>query len=919
MIWTGGTSCSCTELRSQCCKQLHADGLHAEARMGKPSSQRAWETPRLRPTEKVAVVVGRKHSPLMFFTVTPCGCLCGGAGGFLFAILLSSKRVNGEEFVAHGANVNCLALGHKSGRVLVTGGDDKKVNLWAVGKPNCILSLSGHTTPVECVRFGGSEELVCAGSLSGALKIWDLEATKIVRTLTGHKANIRCIDFHPYGDFIGTGSLDTNIKLWDIRRKGCIFTYKGHNLTVNSLKFSPDGQWIASAGEDCNVKLWDLRAGKMMTEFAQHTGPVSDVEFHPHEFLLASASHDRTVNFWDLEKFSLVSSTDADTGPIRTIAFHPDGDCLYAGSPDILKVYGWEPARTFDTVAMGWGKIQDIAIAQNQLIGAGFHGVHVSLYVVDLKRVQPFGGPQQDVPSTFRHGAAIRKSFIKDKNSGKATAESMKTEEASDTGGEEPQEEDPPPEITNLNDYNSIFQTRRELQRTPPLPEPKPPINNNNDPMVPQVMTSPDVIRPEPLRAMPIPTTKPSTPDSTRRGSSHTVSHLPRPIPTPREIITPRDYSLSGNASPNLSQPYRARAVSESRRDSREPSSSSHEAEGNSFDRYVIRHSPSEPYLVRQSSSPGPPVSSPAYHDSAPHLPQLPRPDLTNLNRTHASSKPDLTSHSKPMDRPALVKPTSRVHGPQSPDVSYLNTPKNISPDISYMGTPKEPPDYGYSQDKMNDIEYSSSYSTDNGTINFEDFLPNKLSGLGFGSNGVTGIVGNEMSEQEVLSSIMRGHSSMMSVISARTRGLQVTHKLWQTKDLKTAVDHALNSGDQALLVDLLGIINLRPSIWNLDLLTALLPPVSLLLQSKYEMYVTCGYNALKLMIKNFAVMIKSNMSGPIHSVGVDISREERYNKCIECYNHMMSIRAFLLKRQTVPGKLGPMYRELVILMQAFE
>jgi WD40 repeat protein len=41
--------------------------------------------------------------------------------------------------VAHGASVNCLALGHKSGRVLVTGGDDKKVNLWAVGKPNCIM------------------------------------------------------------------------------------------------------------------------------------------------------------------------------------------------------------------------------------------------------------------------------------------------------------------------------------------------------------------------------------------------------------------------------------------------------------------------------------------------------------------------------------------------------------------------------------------------------------------------------------------------------------------------------------------------------------------------------------------------------------------------------------------------------------
>lgn len=67
------------------------------------------------------------------------------------------------------------------------------------------------------------------------------------------------------------------------------------------------------------------------------------------------------------------------------------------------------------------------------------------------------------------------------------------------------------------------------------------------------------------------------------------------------------------------------------------------------------------------------------------------------------------------------------------------------------------------------------------------------------------------MSEQEVINSIMGGHSSMMSVISARARGLQIVHKLWQTKDLKTAVEHALNTGDQALLADLLTIINLRP------------------------------------------------------------------------------------------------------------
>lgn len=39
-------------------------------------------------------------------------------------------------------------------------------------------SLAGHTTPVDSVRFGHNEEMVVAGSMSGALKIWNLEEAK---------------------------------------------------------------------------------------------------------------------------------------------------------------------------------------------------------------------------------------------------------------------------------------------------------------------------------------------------------------------------------------------------------------------------------------------------------------------------------------------------------------------------------------------------------------------------------------------------------------------------------------------------------------------------------------------------------------------------------------------------------------------
>lgn len=83
------------------------------------------------------------------------------------------------------------------------------------------------------------------------------------------------------------------------------------------------------------------------------------------------------------------------------------------------------------------------------------------------------------------------------------------------------------------------------------------------------------------------------------------------------------------------------------------------------------------------------------------------------------------------MDRPALVRPGPRPHLPQSPDVSYLGTPKTTSPEISYMGTPKEPPDFSYQKDSLKDMDFSTAFSTqqsDKGIINFDDFLPVSLS-----------------------------------------------------------------------------------------------------------------------------------------------------------------------------------------------
>ncbi|XP_074646199.1 katanin p80 WD40 repeat-containing subunit B1-like [Tubulanus polymorphus] len=668
-----------------------------------------------------------------------------------------------QEFVAHAGNVNCLAVGHKSGRVMVTGGEDKKVNMWAIGKPNCIMSLSGHTSPVEAVRFGNAEEMVVAGSFSGALKIWDLEAAKIVRTLTGHISSIRSLDFHPYGDFVASGSIDTNIKLWDVRRKGCLFTYKGHRQPINCLRFSPDGRWVVSAGEDSVIKLWDLTAGKLLTELTQHTGPVNCVEFHPNEFLLASGSSDRSVKFWDLERFSMVSTSDGESNVIKTIQFHPDGTCLYAGSHDVLKVYGWEPTRCFDSIAMGWGKVADIAIAhsvkQSQLIGATFNSTNVSTFVVDLQFCTFDNVPVVDTPTPASppiSSSSGRKSFVMERpptrSSNQRNAPKEEPEEPH-TPAEDPGDDDlSTADITDPSDYNEIFHPRQRLSHSP-------------------------VRDMEPFKAPPT-----AVDDGNTRNNEFNVVHVNKqPVPSANKVTKP---------------------VTASRE----------------------------------------------------------RPVSKDQNQ---------------------AEPVPRAQPPPSADRN------------------KPPP-----------TPVQSKGEPDIGGIDVNAFLPKQRQ--------VSAEQQKAGSENETIASIHKGHDSMIAVMSNRHKNLQIIRALWSQGNIKTALDSAVNMGDQSVIVDLFNILIQKASLWNLDICATVLLQIPGLIESKYDTYIQTGCGSLRLILKNFSSVIKSNMLAP-PGLGVDISREDRYRKCKQCYSQLMDIRAIVSTKQQVSGKLGNTFRELHLLMNMLE
>merc|ERR1719198_367905 len=89
----------------------------------------------------------------------------------------ASMEVTG--FHGSSVGVHCARLGEKSGQVLATGGDDKKVNIWKVGKPHAMMSLAGHSSAVECLVFDKQEEVLVVGCAGGSMQVWNLEYRKM--------------------------------------------------------------------------------------------------------------------------------------------------------------------------------------------------------------------------------------------------------------------------------------------------------------------------------------------------------------------------------------------------------------------------------------------------------------------------------------------------------------------------------------------------------------------------------------------------------------------------------------------------------------------------------------------------------------------------------------------------------------------
>ncbi|KAJ3342196.1 Katanin p80 WD40 repeat-containing subunit B1 [Gonapodya sp. JEL0774] len=339
-----------------------------------------------------------------------------------------------DDLPAHASTVTCVAIGRKSGRVMVTGGDDRRVNVWAVGKPQAIMSLTGHTSPIESVTLDWPEEIAVAGAANGTIKLWDLDHSKVIRTLTGHKPSqpTTTLEFHPFGEFFASGSGDGTCKIWDVRRKGCIQTYNAEENVV-VVKISPDGRWIAVGGDRGAVKIWDMTAGRLLQKFHDHTAAVTSMAFNPSEFSMATLGMDKMLRGYDLTTFEGIGAGSVKGRP-GVVEFRSEGSGVVVATSAGVMTWSFEPTLLLDTVVIPWdasatanpsprpssasissasspirgsaigsmpqpslpnaSPVADLKLVhgENRLVAATLRQNNVTIWDVDLSRVAPIDG-----------------------------------------------------------------------------------------------------------------------------------------------------------------------------------------------------------------------------------------------------------------------------------------------------------------------------------------------------------------------------------------------------------------------------------------------------------------------------------------------------------------------------------------------
>lgn len=313
---------------------------------------------------------------------SPCGSMIatGSMDNTVRVWDANTGKPLGSAFVGHSKWISSLTWEPlhlvKKGESprLGSGSKDGTVKIWDTTRRVCLLTMSGHTNAVSCVKWSGSN-LVYSGSHDKTIKAWDISAGgKCIQTLKSHAHWVNHLSISTdyvlrKGGFDHTGkpgvsieelrqkaleeyekvaklggsiserivtaSDDFTMYLWEpLKSSKPICRMTGHQKLVNHVSFSPDGRHITSSSFDNSVKIWDGLKGTFIGTLRGHVAPVYQTAWSSDSRLLVSCSKDTTLKVWDIRTRKLKVDLPGHSDEVYAVDWSVDGKKVASGGKD---------------------------------------------------------------------------------------------------------------------------------------------------------------------------------------------------------------------------------------------------------------------------------------------------------------------------------------------------------------------------------------------------------------------------------------------------------------------------------------------------------------------------------------------------------------------------------------------------------
>ncbi|KAJ6434988.1 hypothetical protein OIU84_000265 [Salix udensis] len=282
---------------------------------------------------------------------------------------------------ASGNKVVCCHFS-SDGKLLASGGHDKKAVLWYTENLKPKTTLEEHSSQITDVRFSPSMPRLATSSFDKTVRVWDADNPNFsLRTFTGHTSNVMSVDFHPNkDDLICSCDGSGEIRYWSINNGSCARVFKGG---MAQMRFQPrTGKYLAAAVENA-VSILDVETQACRHSLQGHTKAIHSVCWDPSGDYLASVSED-SVRVWTLGSGSegeCVHELSSNGNKFQSCVFHPTfPSLLVIGCYQSLELWNMNENKTM-TLPAHEGHIAALAVSTvTGLVASASHDKIVKLW-----------------------------------------------------------------------------------------------------------------------------------------------------------------------------------------------------------------------------------------------------------------------------------------------------------------------------------------------------------------------------------------------------------------------------------------------------------------------------------------------------------------------------------------------------------